>query len=95
VPLADHLVELAAQPAVVQHLQVRLEDGAVLFAELLGDRIAIVGDFLAGRGDCLFQAAELFVHGVARNEPARDAKSLAVHHQRFTDGHARRNGNSL
>ena len=32
---------------------------------------------------------------VARNEPPRDAKSLVVHHQRFADGHAGRNGNPL
>ena len=31
--------------------------------------------------------------GIARDEPPRDAKSLVVHHQRFADGHARRNGN--
>ena len=52
--------------------------------------------YLRGRGgDGLVEPFQFVDHGVARDEPARDAKSLVVHHQRFTYGHARRNGNPL
>ena len=44
VPLADHLLQLAAEPGVLEHLQVGLEDGAVLLAQLLGDGVAVAGD---------------------------------------------------
>ena len=49
----------------------------------------------AGGGDRLVEPLQLVVDRVARDEPPRDAKSLVVHHQRFADGHARRNGNPL
>ena len=94
-PLADHLLQFAAEPGVLEHLQVGLEDGAVLLAQLGGDGLAVAGD-LGRRGrDRLVQPLQLVVHGVARHEPPRDAKSLVVHHQRFADGDARRNGDSL
>ncbi len=34
VPLADHFLQFAAQPGVLKHLQMGLEDAAVLFAQL-------------------------------------------------------------
>ena len=61
----------------------------------VGDGLAVVGDFRAGGGDGPVQPLQLVVHRVARNEPAGDAKSLVVHHQRFADGDARRNGDPL
>jgi len=35
--LPDHLLEFAAEPPIVEHLQMRGEDGRVLVAELLGE----------------------------------------------------------
>ena len=52
-------------------------------------------DLGAGGRDGLVEPFQLVVDGVARDEPARDAKSLVVHHQGFADGDAGRNGNSL
>ena len=80
---------------IAEHLQVGREDGAVLLAQFAGDGVAIALDFGAGGGDGLVEPFQLVVDRVARDEPARDAKSLVVHHQRFADGHAGRNGNSL
>ncbi len=72
-----------------------VEDGGVLLAQFLGDGVAVAGD-LGRRGrDRLVQPLQFVVHRVARHEPPRDAKSLVVHHQRFADGDARRNGYSL
>ena len=72
-----------------------LEDAAVLLAQLGGDRLAMVGDFGRRRGDRLVQPLQLVDHRVARDEPAGDAESLVVHHQRLADGHAGRDGNPL
>ena len=64
--LADELIELAAQPRIAEHLQVGFEDRAVFLAELGGNGVAIALD-LQGRGvDCLAQAFQLAVDGVAR-----------------------------
>ncbi len=95
VPLANHLLQLAAEPRVLEHLQMGLEDGPVFLAQLGGDGLAVVGDFAGGGRDRLVEPLELVDHRVARHEPARDAESLRVHHQRLADGHARRNGNPL
>ena len=95
VPLADHLLQFAAEPRVLEHLQVGLEDRAVLLAQLGGDGLAVVGDFGGRGGDRLVEPLQLVDHRVARDEPARDAESLVVHHQRLADGHARRDGNPL
>ena len=95
VPLADHLLELRAQPAVVEHLDVGGEDRAVFLAELLGDAVAIALDLGGGGGDRLIEPLQLVFDGIARQEPTRDAKSLVVHDERFADRHAGRNGNSL
>ena len=95
VPLADHLLQLAAEPRVLEHLQVGLEDRAVLLAQLGGDGLAVVGDFGGRGGDRLVEPLQLVDHRVARDEPPRDAESLVVHHQRLADGHARRDGNPL
>ena len=95
VPLADHLLQLAAEPRVLEHLQVGLEDRAVFLAQLGGDRLAMVGDFGGRGGDGLVEPLHLVDDRVARHEPPRDAKSLVVHHQRLADGHARRDGNPL
>jgi hypothetical protein len=94
-PLTDHLLELRAESGVVEHLDVRGEDRAVLRAKLLGDAVAIALDFSRGGSDRLVKALEFVFHGVARQEPARDTKSLVVHDKRFADRHAGRNGNSL
>ena len=67
----------------------------VLLAQLAGHGLAVAGDLDRRRADRLVEPLQLVVHGVARHEPPRDAKSLVVHHQRFADGHARRNGDSL
>ena len=72
-----------------------LEDRAVLFAQFGGDGVAIAGDLVGGRGDGLVEPLQLVDHGVAGDEPPRDAKSLVVHDQRFADDDARRNGDSL
>ena len=71
------------------------EDGGVLLAEFAGDGVAIAFDLGAGGFDGLVEAFEFVVDGIARDEPARDAKSLVVDHQRFADGDAGRNGNAL
>ena len=68
---------------------------AVILAELLGDAIAIALDLGRGGGDGLVEALELVFHGVARQEPPRDAESLVVHDKHFADRHAGRNGNPL
>ena len=47
VPVADHLLQFAAEPGVLEHLQMGLEDGAVLFAQLAGDGLPVAGDFNA------------------------------------------------
>ena len=95
VAVADHVFQFAAEPRVLEHLQVGVEDGGVLLAQFLGDRVAVAGD-LGRRGrDRLLQPVQFVVHGVARHEPPRNAKSLVVHDQRFADGNPRRNGYSL
>ena len=94
-PLADHAVELLAQHGIAEHLQMGGEDGSVLLAEFAEHCLAVALNFDAGGDDCLGQSFELVLDGIARDEPARDAKSLVVHHQRLANGHAGRNGNSL
>lgn len=71
------------------------EDGGVLLAELAEHGLAIALDFVAGGDDRLGQSFELVLDGIARNEAARDPKSLVVHHERFAHGYAGRNSNSL
>ncbi len=95
VPVPDHVFQFAAEPRVLEHLQMGVEDGGVLLAQFLGDGVAMAGDLGRRRRDGLFQPFQLVVHGIARHEPPRDAKSLVVHDQRFADGDARRNGYSL
>ena len=95
VPVADHLLQVAAEPGVLEHLQVGLEDGAVLLPQLAGDRVAVAADLDPGGADRLVQPLQLVVHRVAGNEAPGDAKALGVHHQRFADGDAGGNGNSL
>lgn len=93
--MADHVFQFAAELRVLEHLQVGVEDGGVLLAQFLRDCVAIAGN-LGPRGrDGLLQPAQFVVHGVAHHEPPRNAKSLVVHDQRFTNGNARRNGYSL
>ena len=95
VPLADHLLQLAAQPAIVEHLDVGGEDRAVLLAELLGHAVAMAFDF-SGRGENrLIEPLQLVFDGITRQEPTRDAKSLVVHDKHFADRHAGRYGNPL
>ena len=72
-----------------------VEDGGVLVAQLARDRFAIALDFCAGGGHGRVEPFHLIFDGIARDEPARNAKSLGVHHQCFADRHAGRNGNSL
>src|SRR4051812_6840726 len=52
-------------------------------------------DFGSGGNESLVEALELVFDGIARQEPARDTKSLVVHDKHFADRHAGRNGNSL
>ena len=94
-PLTDHLLQFAAEPRVLEHLQVGLEDGAVLFAQLGGDALAVMGNFRRRGGDRLVEPFELVDHGIAGHEAARDSESLGVHHQRLADGYAWRDGNPL
>ena len=47
--------------------------------------------FVEGAGEAL----DLAIDRVARYEPARDAESLVVEHERFADGDARRNRDAL
>ncbi len=95
VPFADHAVQLGAQRRITQHLQVGAEDRGVLIAQFTCDRGAIALDFGAGRGHGGFQPFQLVVDRVARDEAARDAKSLVVGDQRLANGHAGRDGYSL
>ena len=48
VPLADHFLQLGAEATVVEHLDVGGEDGGRVFAELLGDAVAMPLDFAGG-----------------------------------------------
>ena len=71
------------------------EDRAVLVAEFLRHGISIAGDFPSRGFNRLFEPLQFIVHRIARHEPTGNAKSLVVHHQRFADGYAGRNGNPL
>ena len=71
------------------------EDGGRIFAELLGNAIAMALDFGRGGGDGLVEPLELIFHGIARQEPPRDTESLVVHDKHFADRHAGRYGNTL
>ena len=94
-PLPDHLFQFAAQPDALEHLQMGFENRAVLLAQFHSDGVAVLGDLRGRGGDGFIEPFQLVDHGVARDEAAGDAKSLVVHHQRFTYGNARRNGNPL
>ncbi len=59
----------------------------------MASRLASISPPAASHGPG--QTLELVFDGVARNEPPRDAKSLGVDDQRFADGDAGRNGDSL
>ena len=67
----------------------------VLLAQFARDAVAAVLDFNARGDDGFVEPFKLVDHGVARNEPPRDAEPLGVHDQRFADRHAGRNGNPL
>jgi hypothetical protein len=71
------------------------KDRGVLIAQFAGDRGAIALDFGTGRGHGGFEPFDLVVDRVARDEAARDAKSLVVGDQRLADGHAGRDSYSL
>ena len=91
----DHVFQLAAEPRVLQHLPVGVEDRRVLLAQLLGDGVAVTGNLRRGGSDGLLQPVQLVLDRIARDEPPRDAKSLVVHDQRLADGNPRRDGYSL
>ncbi len=93
--LANVLLELGAQPRVAQHLQMGFEDRAVFPPQLERDGIAIVLDLHNRFGEGRFQSKQLFVHRVARDEAARDAKSLIPHDKCLADRHTGRNGDPL
>ena len=95
VPVPDHVLQLAAEPGVLEHLQVGIEDGGVLLAQFLGDSRAVARYFSRRRLDRLLQPFQFVVDGVARHEPPRNAESLVVHDQRLADGNAWRNGYPL
>ncbi len=66
----------------------RVEDGGVLRAQLVGDCIAIGLNFRRRSRRRLRQALQLVIDRIVRNEPPRDAKSLVIHHQDFANGDA-------
>ncbi len=94
-PLANHALQLGAEIRIAKHLQMGGEDGAVLFAELAGDGLAIAVDLLARGAHGRFEPFQLVFHRVARDESSRDAKALVVHDEGLTHGDAGRNRNSL
>ena len=71
------------------------EDRAVFPPQLERDGIAIVLDLHNRFGEGRFQSKQLFVHRVARDEAARDAKSLIPHDKCLADRHTGRNGDPL
>ncbi len=87
-PIANHLLQFGAQLRIVENLQMRVEDGGVLLAQFLGDRLAIVLHFGAGGLNGLIQPLHLVVDRVARDEAPRDTESFGAHHQGFADGDA-------
>ena len=54
-----------------------------------------LADLDPGGADRLVEPLQLVVHRVAGDEAPGNAKALGVHHQRFADGDAGGNGNSL
>ena len=94
-PIAHHGVQLAAELGIAEHLEMGVEDRRVLRAEFASDSVAIDFDLRAGGSDRLVETVEFIDDRVARDEPPRDSEPLSVHHQRFADRHAGRNGNPL
>ena len=66
VSLADHLIELAPQPGVVEHLDMGREDRGRILAELLGNPVAVALHFRGGSGNRLVEPMKLVLHRVAR-----------------------------
>ena len=75
----DHVFQFAAEPRVLEHLQVGVEDGGVLLAQFLGDGVAVAGN-LGRRGrDRLFQPVQFVVHGIgATNRRGMRNPSLSM-----------------
>ena len=62
---------------------------------MLGDHAAILVDLHGHRGDGPVKTIKLVFDRIARDESARNSKSLVINHHRFANGYAWRNGDSL
>ena len=83
------------QPLIVQHRQMGVKDRRVLLAQFLADGIAVPFDFGRCLSHSVRQPLQFRVNGATGNEPPGNPEALAVEHERFADGHPRRNGNTL
>ena len=93
--LADLLLQLLVQMRIFEHLAVGREDGAVLLAQLIGDRLPVPVDLDRHGLDRAVEARQLGIDRVAIDGATRDDESLVFDDQRFANGNAGRNGNSL
>lgn len=79
-PLADHLLELAAELGALEHPQVGFENRRILVAQFVRHGLLIALN-LVGRGvDGFLQPLQLLFDRIARHETPRNPKSLVVHH---------------
>ena len=88
-------MQFLPEMTIAEDLQVGRKDSGILVTQLAGDAVAVPLGFGRRRFNGLVEPFQLVLHRIARHEPTRDAKSLVVHDQRFAQGYARRNGDSL
>ncbi len=93
--LADFPRQFLVQMRVLQHLAVGREDGSILLPQLDRHRLAISINLLGNDPNGPVQAGDFGADRGALDGATRDHKPLVLDHQRFADGNAGRNGNSL
>src|SRR6266496_3769803 len=86
----DKGVDLADQLRVFDQQGMSGEDGPVLFAELLVDRLLAAARFFGGGGQRRPQPGAFVAALAAVDEAMRDPVAFGVHHEGGTDGDSRR-----